>query len=381
MRRGAGMKKVGLWIAVIAMSMSMVFVQQAKAASFPDVISYEAEISYLAGKNIIRGFEDGTFGPTKSLTRLQAVDMLLRAKGITDYAAPDPQFTDMKKGKYGYEIVAKAVQLGIISGKVNKDGTKYFDPQNNLTRGQMAKILVEAEGLTINRDYPFSDVPKTNDFHDYISTMAAERITGGYEDGTFKPSQTLSRAHFAVFTARMLDDKFKPAIINGAGSYMLDKKKVYTWKYNDEGEIFTSKISASDLVYEGPENLGLWSESGEEGDGYFITLEDEKGLYEITCHYVDGISCQESAANPYTGLQYPLYVGASWETSNGGQHAITHTVQSINRTVTTKAGTFKNVVEVTDSDGWTFFYARNVGIIKSLENEKVFAELIKLENR
>lgn len=352
-----------------------------KAASFPDVITYEAEINFLTTKGIIKGFEDGTFKPKKSLTRLQAIDMLLRMKGITDYTAPDPQLTDMDKDKYGYGIVAKAVQLGIISGKTAPDGTKYFDPNNDLTRGQMAKILVKANNIPINNDFSFPDVTSTNDFKEYISTMAAERITGGYEDGTFRPSQTLSRAHFAVFVARMLDDKFKPTIINGAGSYKLDKKKVYTWEYQDEGKRFTSKIMAATSSYDGPANWDLWTEMSENSSGYFITLENDDGLYEVTCHYVGGVVCLDGPEAKYQSLQYPLYVGGKWKTSTGGEHATTHNVQSINRTLKTRAGTFDHVVEVTDSDGWTYYYARDVGIIKSLDNGKVFAELIKLENK
>ena len=375
------MKKVSLWVVVILMSWTMFFSQGAKATSFPDVIIYEKEINYLTGKKIINGFTDGTFGPQKKLTRLQAVDMLLRAKNITDFTAPDPGLTDMHKGKYGYEIVAKAVQLGIISGKTAKDGTKYFDPQNYLTRGQMAKILVEADGLTINPNFSFPDVASTNDFRDYISTLAAERITGGYEDGTFRPTQILNRAQFAVFTARMLDDQFKPAIVNGAGSYMLDNKKAYTWQYKDEGNTFISTLIASDLNYKGPPNWGLWNEMDESGSSYFITKETDAGLFEVTCHFVDGISCESGTEAEYKILAFPLYTGKSWENTNGDEPVSTHYVQSINRTVTTKAGTFKNVVEVTDSDGWTYFYARDIGLIKTLENGQVFAELIKLENR
>src|SRR5690606_1385514 len=118
------------------------------------------------------------------------------------------------QGKYGYAEVAKAVQLGIISGKTNKDGSKYFDPNGVLTRGQMAKIIVEAEGFQLNKQYTFSDVSDLNTFRDYISTLASERITGGYYDGTYRPSLAVTRQHFAVFVARMLNDDFKPSTTN-----------------------------------------------------------------------------------------------------------------------------------------------------------------------
>lgn len=378
MKWGMFVKKVSLVLFAIIMSFNVLLAQEVKAASFPDVSQYEAEINYLTEKKVIQGFPDGTFGPRKPLTRLQAVQMLLRAKGITDFTAPNPGLTDMTEGKYGYEEVAKAVQLGIISGKTAQDGSKYFDPRNYLTRGQLAKVLVEADGLTINRNYSFPDVAPSNGFRDYISTMAAERITGGFEDGTYKPLQNVSREHFAVFTARMLDDKFKPTLVNGTGSYVLDKTKTYTWEYYDEGQTFTSQATHSNVAYEGSPNWDLWREDGAGGSGYFITLENDEGLFELTCHYIDGVYCGNASDGSYKALEYPLYVGKKWSASTDEYNDALHTVVSINRTVTTKAGTFKKVVEVTDSDGWTYFYARDVGLIQSLENGIVFAELIKL---
>jgi hypothetical protein len=181
------------------------------ASKFKDVTLYEEEINYLTDLNIITGYPDGTFKPTAPIKRLQAVQMILRAKKINAEGAPNPNFTDVKPGDYGYEEIAKAVELGFISGKTDpKTGKKYFDPWGTLTREQMAKILVLAYGLKGTYHTDFKDVPKGSWSYGYISTLAANNITTGYQDGTFKPTQTLSRQHFAVFMARVLDDRFKP---------------------------------------------------------------------------------------------------------------------------------------------------------------------------
>ena len=184
---------------------------QVSAAGFVDVKQYQEEITYLTGKQIITGYPDGTFKPNQNLTRLQAVTMILREKGITDFTAPNPGFTDIKPNNHGYDRVAKAVELGFISGKTDKNGKKYFDAGAPLTRGQMAKILVEGYQLPKTKDIRFTDVPATNGFKDYISVLASENITTGYLDGSFGPNNKLSRQHFAAFMARMLDKKFKPA--------------------------------------------------------------------------------------------------------------------------------------------------------------------------
>lgn len=180
--------------------------------TFKDVTSFVDEIEYLTDKGIIKGYKDGTFKPNEPITRLQAIEIILREKGITDYSSVlNPEFIDVKPDDYGYEEIAKAVELGIINGKINAQGQKYFDPNGTLTRSQMAKVLVLAYDLKGTYPTDFKDVPKGYWAYNSISMLAANNITAGYKDGTFKPTINLSRQHFAAFMARCLDDKFKPS--------------------------------------------------------------------------------------------------------------------------------------------------------------------------
>lgn len=213
-KEGAKLLKRGLLtLLTLVLVFSLITEQKVIANSnFSDVTQYEDEIYYLTDKKIITGYQDGTFKPTRNLTRLQAVTMILREKGITDFTADNPNFTDLQPGDYGYDIVAKAVELGFIGGKTAADGSKYFDPSAPLTRGQMAKILVEGYDLPKLKDITFTDVTLGNGYKDYISALASNNITTGYLDDTFRPSLTISRQHFATFMARMLEDKFKPQL-------------------------------------------------------------------------------------------------------------------------------------------------------------------------
>ncbi|MGF2617721.1 MBL fold metallo-hydrolase [Rossellomorea vietnamensis] len=182
------------------------------SSTFPDVKMYDKEISYLTNLKIINGYDDGKFRPEEPIKRVQAVQMILREMGITNYSdAPNPGFTDVKPGDYGYGEIAKAVQLGIVGGKTASNGSKYFDKFGHLKRSQMAKILVEAYNLTGTYYKSFTDVTDKHWAVDYVDTLAANRITTGYDNGTFKPEDKLSRQHFAVFMARYLNDDFKPA--------------------------------------------------------------------------------------------------------------------------------------------------------------------------
>jgi hypothetical protein len=54
-------------------------------------------------------------------------------------------------------------------------------------------------------NHRFSDVPTSHPFHDEIDWMVANGITEGYEDGTFRPTNPVSRQAFAAFLSRYSD--------------------------------------------------------------------------------------------------------------------------------------------------------------------------------
>lgn len=333
----------------------------AGAETFSDVKNYKQEIEYLTDRGILNGYGDGTFKPTNKMNRLNGIQVLLRAKGITNFNAPNPNFTDMSPGTYGYEEVAKAVELGIISGKTNKDGSKYFDPTGQLTRGQMAKIIVESMGYAINDSISFRDVPKSSGYYSYVSTLAVERITEGYTDRTFKPGETVSRQHFATFVARMLNDEFKPKI--KPASYLMDTTMVYTQELKENGRTSTTTLSFIGHGKFQNEITDGWKARQDGEEDVFYIWEDRNGLY---------LGYPESYY--FDQLSYPLYKGKVFDDGWGEMKTIT----SIDRTVETKAGTFYNVLEITDQDGWTMYFAPNVGIIKSADNGRTVMELVKL---
>ena len=187
--------------------------QLVSAASFKDVTNYKEEIEFLTESGIIRGYPDGTYKPAKTISRVQAVIVIMRDLGIPEgLTPPDPNFKDMKPGDTGYLEVARAVQLGIISGS----DYQKFAPQGELTRAQMTKILTKAYGFSGLYPKTFSDVPTDSWAVPYINSMAAVNVTIGYPDGTFKPNLAISRAHFAVFMSRILNPSFKPKSANVA---------------------------------------------------------------------------------------------------------------------------------------------------------------------
>src|SRR5207248_9710438 len=78
-------------------------------------------------------------------------------------------------------------------------GIPCFKPGNNTTRGQEAKIVVRAFGFPINTTGGphFSDVPPTNVFYPYVETAKNMGLVTGYGDGTYRPNNPVTRGQIA----------------------------------------------------------------------------------------------------------------------------------------------------------------------------------------
>lgn len=163
---------------------------------------YKTELKYLVENKLIGGYPDGSFKPEESLTRGQAAVLLARALNLntTASAVVNPGFSDLSTSSTYYGAVAAIVNEGIMKG--TSDTT--FDAGKPLTRAQMSKILVEAYGLLGTTETKFKDVSNKHWAYEYIHTLAANKVTTGYEDNTFKPGLEVSRMHFGLFLYRTI---------------------------------------------------------------------------------------------------------------------------------------------------------------------------------
>jgi subtilisin family serine protease len=91
------------------------------------------------------------------------------------------QFTDVPEGSTFYAFIRCLACRGILSGYA--DGT--FRPGNNVTRGQLSKIVSNADGLSDPQpDQMFQDVPVGSTFQVYIGRLASRGFMSGYPCGS-----------------------------------------------------------------------------------------------------------------------------------------------------------------------------------------------------
>lgn len=175
-----------------------------KQVQFSDATSItgKAEVEFLAHKGIVSGHPNGYFYPGRPVTRVESALMLYRAIVFSDEPAPNPNYSDVNESSFAYDVIAKLTEAGVFSGSSGQ-----FQPNAELTRAQMAKIIVEAFGLKGSASRTFTDVPADHWAKEYISILAENGISIGYPDGTFKPQQSITREEFSIMLARVLKKK------------------------------------------------------------------------------------------------------------------------------------------------------------------------------
>ncbi|KIL44666.1 hypothetical protein KP77_28870 [Jeotgalibacillus alimentarius] len=109
-------------------------------------------------------------------------------------------FSDIKQHSPVYETMESVFHMNIMSGYQDSSGMYYeMRPFESVTRAQTAKMMTASLGgkMATQEISPFTDVSEQHWAHDYVTIMNEKEIVGGYEDGTFKAQENLTRAQAA----------------------------------------------------------------------------------------------------------------------------------------------------------------------------------------
>ena len=154
-------------------------------------------IEELATRGIIKGYADGSFRPNEFISRMHVAVLLTRAFPF-DRVREATDFTDVPSTLPYYEAITILQQAGIVDGSNGN-----FRPNENMTRAQLAKILVGVLGLTSKGTSSFADVDSTHWSTGYIAVLEREGIALG-DNGNFRPNEPVTRAQFVAFLYRIM---------------------------------------------------------------------------------------------------------------------------------------------------------------------------------
>ncbi|MEK4406288.1 S-layer homology domain-containing protein [Sporosarcina sp. FSL K6-6792] len=178
---------------------------EVKIPTFSDVKDIESHHFYdsvrsLASRGIVKGFGDGTFKPNQSVTRGQIASVLAQTLGLDTKNVKNPGFKDVKVTDPHYGSIAALVEAGVVKGYDDKT----FKPGGSLTRAHIAKMLsigfnLEEAKLT---NSPFKDVKAEHWFADYVQALITNEITTGTTPTTFEPNAFVTRGQMASLIVR-----------------------------------------------------------------------------------------------------------------------------------------------------------------------------------
>ena len=167
-------------------------------ASVPDFSDYA--VSGADGKiNITRTGAASSAG-TPSGSAVATYDEIVgNVAAQPDGAQNPPAFTDLE-GHWAEEAVMSLAQKGIVSGK----GEGIFDPDGKVTRAEITKMIALAFQLDASQGSggSYTDVVSSAWYFNYVSYAAAAGVVQGYEDGTFRPENDVTRQELCVMLVR-----------------------------------------------------------------------------------------------------------------------------------------------------------------------------------
>ncbi|MBU1017502.1 S-layer homology domain-containing protein [Patescibacteria group bacterium] len=198
-----------------------------KEVSDTNYHQYKTAVEYLLNKKIVQGYDDGTFRPDNLINRAEFMKIVIGAKYSQDYISVSSGgncFSDVRAEWFApYVCIAK--DEGIVGGY--PDGT--FQPGQNISFAEAAKILAETYGLNVTKGGSW--------YEGYVKAL---------QENNYIPStvgtvgKTITRAEMAELIWRIKEEKRDQAsstLIQG--DVIMESGEYAGWKeYSGDGFSF-----------------------------------------------------------------------------------------------------------------------------------------------
>lgn len=196
------------------------------------VLDNEKHIAY------IKGYEDGTVRPNNSITRAEVAQIffnLMTDASKQQFRSTSNTFKDVSSTAWYNEAVSTLARASVLQGY--EDGT--FLPDKAISRAEMATILTRVQVLNSSlatspqAAKSFPDVAAGSWYYTYVQTASRNGWINGYEDGTFRPDSSITRAETVTMVNRLLSrnpQSLNDMIITGMNVFK-DNTDVNAWYF------------------------------------------------------------------------------------------------------------------------------------------------------
>lgn len=162
-------------------------------------------IEYFRRKGVLRGYQSGEMKPDQAITRAELTKVILETLDVSMSGRRfSGRFNDVQSRDWYWKYVEKAADLEIIQGY--SDGS--FRPNQNVSRAEALSIILRAFDIPSRSSQKiFSDVPRGQWFYDAVATAYEFGLIKGYDDGSFRPHNSITRGEAAKI-AYLASQKF-----------------------------------------------------------------------------------------------------------------------------------------------------------------------------
>ena len=166
------------------------------ATNVPDMLNGDDHYAYVVG------YSDGTVRPNANISRAEVATIffrLLKEEVRDGNLTADNTFTDVTDGQWHNKAISTMAKLGVVKGR----NAEAFDPDAPITRAEFATICARFDKTHISTSSNFTDI-SGHWAEKYIERAATLGWIAGYSDGTFRPSNYITRAEAMTMINRVL---------------------------------------------------------------------------------------------------------------------------------------------------------------------------------
>ena len=166
------------------------------ATNVPDMLNGDDHYAYVVG------YSDGTVRPNANISRAEVATIffrLLKEEVRDGNLTTENTFADVTDGQWHNKAISTMAKLGIVKGR----NAEAFDPDAPITRAEFATICARFDKTQISTSSNFTDI-SGHWAEKYIERAATLGWIAGYSDGTFRPSNYITRAEAMTMINRVL---------------------------------------------------------------------------------------------------------------------------------------------------------------------------------
>ena len=191
----------------------------------------------------IIGYEDGTIKPDASITRAEVATIFFRL--LTDEArdkfwTETNSYSDVAETAWYNNAVSTLSRMGILGGY--EDGS--FRPNDSITRAEFAKIAVSFfEYEDISAENIFTDVAAGSWYENFVAVAAKLGLIEGYAGNVYRPNESITRAEACTIINRTLGRA-------PDADHLLPESEMNTWPDNRPGVWYYAQLQEATNSHE-----------------------------------------------------------------------------------------------------------------------------------